>query len=201
MSDSDNFEFNQAPQQASDQPVAGWYFAQGDPPGTERYWSGSAWEGTYRAVGGFSPTEVETPEIFPAWAKVLAWVLTVLKVIPLLFLALLVALWGAVTEQIQDETDFEFRSFSIVILVIGIAVVVAGAAVLLGQLIAVMKGQPGRAAVWSGLLTALDALLAVSAFVDGGLANAGLFLGLVIVQGGLFAGMFKLWNDRKTASL
>lgn len=201
MSDSDNFEFNQAPQQASDQPAMGWYFAQGDPPGTERYWSGSAWEGTYRAVGGFSPTEVEVPESFPSWAKVLAWILAVLKAIPLLFLALLVALWGAVTEQIQSETDFEFRSFSIVILLIGIAVVVAGAALLVGQLVAVMKGQPGRAAVWSGLLTALDALFAVSAFVEGGFESAGVFLGLLVVQGGLFAGMFKLWNDRKSTSV
>lgn len=56
MNDSDNFDLGVGQQPASTQPAAGWYFAQGDPPGTERYWNGSAWEGTYRAVGGFSPS-------------------------------------------------------------------------------------------------------------------------------------------------
>ncbi len=200
MSDTGNFEFEQTPQHASDQPAPGWYFAQGDPPDTERYWSGSGWEGTYRAVGGFSPTEVVTPDPFPSWAKVLAWILTVLKVIPLMLLALLVALWGAITQQIQDETDFQFRDFSLVILLIGIAVVVVGIVLLLGQLVAVMKEQPGRAAVWSGILTAFDLLFAVGGFVDGGLDSAAVFIGLLVVQGGLFAAMFKLWNDNKATS-
>lgn len=31
----------------------GWYPAQGDPPGTNRYWNGSAWEGKPRRVPGF----------------------------------------------------------------------------------------------------------------------------------------------------
>lgn len=197
MSDSGNFEFNQTPQQA-DQPAPGWYFAQGDPPGTERYWSGTAWEGSYRAVGGFSPTEVIKPPSFPVWAKVLAWILTVLKALPLMGLALLVLLWGAVTQQIQSEVDFEFRDFSLVILVIGISVVLVGVVLLLGQLISVQKEHPGRAMVWSGILTLLDGLFAVSAVVDGGITSGGLFIGLLVVQGGLFAVMAKLWNDQRS---
>lgn len=29
---------------------AGWYYAQGDPPGTQRYWDGSAWQGDPQPV-------------------------------------------------------------------------------------------------------------------------------------------------------
>lgn len=199
MSDPGSFPFEQTPQQA-DQPDPGWYFAQGDPPGTERYWNGSAWEGTYRAVGGFSPTEVIKPPEFPSWAKVLAWILAGLKSLPLLGLAVLVALWGAITQEIQDETDFEFRDFSVVILVVGIAVVVIGVVLLLGQLIAVTKEQPGRAAVWSGILAAIDGLFAAAGVVDGGIESGGLFIGLFVAQAGLFAAMFKLWNDQKSSA-
>lgn len=197
MSDTGNFEFSQDPEPASDQPAPGWYFAQGDPPGTERYWNGTAWEGTYRAVGGFSPTEVVKPPDFPGWAKVLAWILSILKALPLIALGALVVLWGAITQELENEIDFEFREFSIAVLLIGGAIVVAGTVLLLGQLIAVSKEQPGRAAVWSGILTAIDAVFAVSALFGGGLNDAGLFIGLVVVQGGLFAGMVTLWKNSK----
>lgn len=39
----------------------GWYYAQGDPPGTQRYWDGSKWEGGPQPVpglGGDSPVGV-----------------------------------------------------------------------------------------------------------------------------------------------
>lgn len=31
---------------------AGWYYAQGDPPGTQRYWDGSSWQGGPQPVPG-----------------------------------------------------------------------------------------------------------------------------------------------------
>ncbi len=31
---------------------AGWYHAEGDPPGTQRYWDGSAWQGGPQAAPG-----------------------------------------------------------------------------------------------------------------------------------------------------
>ncbi len=34
------------------QPTPGWYYAAGDPPGTQRYWDGSAWQGGPQPVGG-----------------------------------------------------------------------------------------------------------------------------------------------------
>jgi len=196
MSDPGSFPFEQTPQQ-SDQPAPGWYFAQGDPPGTERYWNGTAWEGTYRAVGGFLPTEVVKPVPFPSWVKVIAWILSVMKALPLVFLALLVALWGAITQEIQDDVDFEFRDFSLVILIVGIAVVAVGVVLLLGQLVAISKEQPGRAAVWSGILTVIDVLFAAASVADGGLEGIGFFAGLAAVQGAVFAMMFKVWRDQK----
>ncbi|MEZ5340493.1 MAG: RDD family protein [Acidimicrobiales bacterium] len=30
----------------------GWYYAQGDPPGTQRYWDGAQWQGGPQAAGG-----------------------------------------------------------------------------------------------------------------------------------------------------
>ncbi len=35
----------------SDQTPAGWYHAEGDPPGTQRYWDGSVWVGGPQPVG------------------------------------------------------------------------------------------------------------------------------------------------------
>ena len=32
--------------------AAGWYYAEGDPPGTQRYWDGSAWQGGPQAMPG-----------------------------------------------------------------------------------------------------------------------------------------------------
>ena len=39
----------------------GWYHAQGDPPGTERYWDGSAWTEGPRPVGGVPGTPPSPP--------------------------------------------------------------------------------------------------------------------------------------------
>lgn len=36
----------------------GWYYAQGDPPGTQRYWDGSVWQGGPQPVPGASPAGV-----------------------------------------------------------------------------------------------------------------------------------------------
>lgn len=38
-------------------PPPGWYPAQGDPPGTQRYWNGSTWEGEPQPVPGFVTTD------------------------------------------------------------------------------------------------------------------------------------------------
>lgn len=184
--------------QAAGQAAAGWYFAQGDPPGTERYWNGTEWEGAYRAVGGFSPTEVVTPAVFPSWAKVVAWVLTILKAIPLLLMLVLLAAWTALTEQLRDEADFDLRDLTVVVgVVIGIVVLI-GFVLLVGQLVSVMKERPGTAAIWGGILTALDAIAAIGSFADGGEGGGALVIVVFLAQAGLFAMMVKLWNDRRS---
>lgn len=43
----------------------GWYYAQGDPPGTQRYWNGAQWEGEPQAVPG-APQPVTAGGILPA---------------------------------------------------------------------------------------------------------------------------------------
>ncbi len=40
----------------------GWYHAEGDPPGTERYWNGSAWTEGPRPVQPETPTMPDTPD-------------------------------------------------------------------------------------------------------------------------------------------
>ncbi len=44
----------------SDAATPGWYHAEGDPPGTERYWDGTMWTEGPRPVGGF-PAAPPTP--------------------------------------------------------------------------------------------------------------------------------------------
>lgn len=45
----------------SDAATPGWYHAEGDPPGTERYWDGTMWTEGPRPVGGF-PAAPPTPQ-------------------------------------------------------------------------------------------------------------------------------------------
>jgi len=182
------------------QAAPGWYFAEGEPPGTERYWNGSMWEGTYRAAGGFTPTEVVRPVGLPGWVKVVAWILTILKVLPLLALGVLLAAWGAVTQELEGEVDFEFRDFSIAVLVIGGVVLLLGLVLLLGQLTAVMKDQPGRSAVWAGILTALDAVFTIPSIFAGGVDGASPLIVVFVLQAGLFAFVLKTWMDRRASS-
>ena len=44
-------------------PEPGWYHADGDPPGTQRYWDGMTWQGDPQPVGmgtGFEPDTINT---------------------------------------------------------------------------------------------------------------------------------------------
>jgi len=56
----------------SDAATPGWYHAEGDPPGTERYWDGSMWTEGPRPIGGFpaapptpQPMAVTAPGMYP----------------------------------------------------------------------------------------------------------------------------------------
>ncbi len=41
----------------------GWYYAQGDPPGTQRYWSGAEWEGEPQPIPGWGGAATGGPAI------------------------------------------------------------------------------------------------------------------------------------------
>lgn len=46
---------------------AGWYYAQGDPPGTQRYWDGNMWQGDAQPVpGGTRFGTIEAADAAPA---------------------------------------------------------------------------------------------------------------------------------------
>lgn len=45
---------------------AGWYYAQGDAPGTQRYWDGSMWQGGPQPVPGGSIGSADTASPIPA---------------------------------------------------------------------------------------------------------------------------------------
>lgn len=72
----------------------GWYYAQGDPPGTQRYWDGTAWQGGPQAVpgaeaagmGGFDKASLPSP-----WVRLLARIIDgiIIFVIPAIVIGLI----------------------------------------------------------------------------------------------------------------
>lgn len=71
----------------------GWYYAQGDPPGTQRYWDGATWQGGPQAVpgaegagtGGYNKATLPSP-----WVRLLARIIDGIIVgVPVLIIGLL----------------------------------------------------------------------------------------------------------------
>lgn len=70
----------------------GWYYAQGDPPGTQRYWDGTQWQGGPQAVpaagaaGGYGA--MAGPELASPWARLGARIVDFfVLIIPLLIVS------------------------------------------------------------------------------------------------------------------
>lgn len=78
--------------QSSSQPP-GWYYAQGDPPGTQRYWDGSAWQGGPQAMpsaegsgaGGYTKDTLPSP-----------WIRLVARIIDAIIVAIPAAIVGVI---------------------------------------------------------------------------------------------------------
>lgn len=80
--------------QSSSQPP-GWYYAQGDPPGTQRYWDGSAWQGGPQAMpsaegvagaGGYTKDTLPSP-----WIRLVARIIDALIIaIPSVIVGLII---------------------------------------------------------------------------------------------------------------
>ena len=74
----------------------GWYYAQGDPPGTQRYWDGTAWQGGPQAIpgaegaavgaGGYTKANLPSP-----WIRLLARIIDgLILFIPALIIGVIV---------------------------------------------------------------------------------------------------------------
>ncbi len=85
----------------------GWYYAQGDPPGTQRYWDGSQWQGGPQQIGqsppaaglggfGTSSGQSKNAEIGP---RFIAYLIDVAILIPVYVVALIViAIIGSISD-------------------------------------------------------------------------------------------------------
>ena len=94
----------------TDQPPTqppGWYYAQGDPPSTQRYWDGSQWQGgpqqigqspTATGLGGFG-TSSGQPAYADHGARIVAYLIDVAIMIPAYVVALiLIAIFSAISD-------------------------------------------------------------------------------------------------------
>lgn len=204
MSDSGNYGFDSGEQPTTNAPAAGWYYAQGDPPSTERYWNGTSWEGTYRAVGGFSPSSAAAPpdsDQFPSGVAVLAWIITALKAIPLILGAIGLALLNTLRDDIEAETDLDIDDISTAIFLVGGVFILAGFVLLAGQIRAVMKNKVNQAAVWAGVLTAVDVLYLVANVPSGDPPSITLAAAVLAAQASLFGWIMKLRGDARSSSV
>jgi uncharacterized RDD family membrane protein YckC len=102
---------------------AGWYHAQGDPPGTQRYWNGEEWEGDPHPVPGASPDAspedvwAPTDPINRVGARVLDIVVWALLLIPV---GLVVA--GGAMLEADPEVSYAAQAVSNTV---GVALVAA----------------------------------------------------------------------------
>ena len=64
--------------QIEGQQPPGWYYAHGDPPGTQRYWDGTSWVGSPQPVSGSELHESEVNSALPMprmGARIIDWLL------------------------------------------------------------------------------------------------------------------------------
>ena len=172
----------------------GWYYADGDPVGTQRYWDGEMWVGQpvyepapapaaatppvnyappgpygpaagYPGRGGYPP--IPPGPTFPQGTRTVAIVLSVLKAIPLAFAAIIFFWVLAVSNAIDDElSEFEeFDEFNFDGL-LDVAAVFLGGLVLIGTLLLLF--QFIGAIRKRPLMVLVPA--AIMSLIDGGLA-------------------------------
>lgn len=164
---------------------AGWYRAEGDPPGTQRYWDGTRWVGDpvyepssvppppppgggYGAPGAYAYGGPVVASTFPTGLKVTAIVMSVLKAIPLVFLAIAAIFLAGIGDDFDEEfSDFGGFDdlFDAAAAVLFVMVLVGG--VLLGfQFAGAIKERPIMLFVPALIIALLDALLVLGAWVS-----------------------------------
>jgi len=164
--------------------AAGWYRAEGDPPGTQRYWDGTQWVGdpVYEpAPAPTSPTPPPPPpggvhgapqayayggpvaaSNFPTGLKITAIIMSVLKAIPLAFLAIAAVFLSSVGNDFDDQfgNDFGgFDDFFDAAAAVLIVIVLIGAVLLGFQMAGAIKERPIMLFVPALIIGILDVLL------------------------------------------
>lgn len=172
---------------------AGWYYAQGDPPGTHRYWDGTAWVGGPEPIapaGGGVPGALNSgPELASLGARIGARIIDaiILGVINLIVSTIIIG-----TSGFTNPSDFETPGLGRYLLA---TIVGIGFAVLYeGVLVAKTEATPGKMALGlkikrsDGSRITLDAAIRRYA-IWGALALLGIFgaAGLVAVVNGLIS--------------
>lgn len=81
---------------------AGWYYAQGDPAGTQRYWDGTQWQGSPQPVSmapGVSASGTAAPRTAENGARFVAFLIdSALMVVAWIALIVLIAVFGSISD-------------------------------------------------------------------------------------------------------
>lgn len=83
---------------------AGWYYAQGDPPGTQRYWDGTQWQGGPQPVPGSVAAAPNTANLGSPGNRILARIID--GIIWIIIGTIIGAIFGTATFTLNpDEVD------------------------------------------------------------------------------------------------
>lgn len=162
----------------------GWYNAEGDPPGTQRYWDGAQWVGdaVYEPAaqaaatgvpagpGGYAPGPAggygydgvpATGPRFPSNLKTIAIIVSVLKAIPLVFLLIGAVILGGARDDFNDEFagfDVDFDGLFGAVIVVMIILFLIGAVLLFFQFRGAIKEKPMMLFVAALIMVVIDVI-------------------------------------------
>ena len=159
----------------------GWYNAEGDPVGTQRYWDGVQWvgdavyepaaqaaaAGVPAAPGGYAPNPSGgygydgAPvgrAAFPSTLKTVAIVVSVLKAIPLVFLLIGAMLIGGLEDDFEEFGGVDFDGVFGAIVAVFLVIFAIGAVLLFFQLRGAIKERPMMLFVAAVIMAVLDIL-------------------------------------------
>lgn len=157
----------------------GWYNAAGDPPGTQRYRDGNQWlgEAVYEPVtpltippspGGYAYAGVPvTASTFPSGLKVIAIIVSILKVIPLGFAVFGLILVASLANGFDDEfgdIGFGLDDLLGAALAVLLVIVLVGALLLGFQFVGALKERPMMVFVPALLMSLIDGLFTLGAW-------------------------------------
>lgn len=94
----------------------GWYYAEGDPPGTQRYWDGAQWQGDPQTVGDTAGAAGGgangTGELAENGQRIIAWLIDVAVFIGI---AIVMSILGVILGAISDVLGTLFSLFGFVV--------------------------------------------------------------------------------------